>query len=89
MGELKPCPFCGGENIELEYEEEIIWYRCRDCEATGPTTTKYSGEEDEEYINWNTRKEPSPYSICEICQDTGYYYDYLKFRSVKCECQKL
>ena len=60
INNLLPCPFCGGSDIRLFYDEETHWHICNDCEATGPTNTKYSGEEDEEFINWNTRKEPKP-----------------------------
>ncbi len=34
--QLKPCPFCGGENIKLELEDEYDVWRvmCWRCNAT-------------------------------------------------------
>jgi Lar family restriction alleviation protein len=32
MEELKRCPFCGGEAIELRASESY-WVRCSDCDA--------------------------------------------------------
>lgn len=53
--ELKPCPFCGGREISVKHDDGIHWLRCDTCEATGPTLTKYHGEEGEPCVDWNTR----------------------------------
>lgn len=42
MEELKRCPFCGGEAIEVR-SSESYWVRCLGCDATGPST--YTEEE--------------------------------------------
>ena len=56
MTELKPCPFCGGNNIEVmrvftvksRYEFEVF---CLTCKAAGP-----SGYRPDEAIDaWNRR----------------------------------
>jgi len=52
---LLPCPFCKGIQIEQCHDDGLHWDRCKSCGATGPTTHKYSGEEDEPYNDWNTR----------------------------------
>ena len=53
--ELKPCPFCGWHNVQAKHEDGIFWHKCADCGATGPTLSRYSGEEGEPYTEWNTR----------------------------------
>ena len=47
--ELKPCPFCGGKNLEL-----LTWnVRCTDCHTWGPADFS-----DEQAIKlWNKREE--------------------------------
>lgn len=88
MTELKPCPFCGGKAfITPEYQGgQRLVIRCNECSAIGPQFLN----ENAMIKSWNTRKEPKPDTslfVCEICHDTGHYYDHLKFRSVKCGCQ--
>lgn len=54
--ELLPnCPFCGGNKITGCDDDGLFWKRCISCGATGPETSKYSGEEGEPYPDWNTR----------------------------------
>jgi len=52
---LKPCPFCGCNETELRHDDGIFWVKCLTCEATGPTNTKYDGEEGDPYVSWDTR----------------------------------
>lgn len=56
--ELKVCPFCGGGDIISVCDDGLHWNRCNGCGATGPETTRYSGEEGTECIDWNTRPDP-------------------------------
>ena len=54
MAELKPCPFCGGEEFEVVsvYGEEY-YVNCLNCTTCGP-----GGETYEEAIEaWNRRAE--------------------------------
>jgi Lar family restriction alleviation protein len=76
VSELKPCPFCGGSNVEAveRYREgsESRWHRieCSDCEIHGPETEgcslNYYGaarvdEVAQEAVTlWNTRASPTP-----------------------------
>lgn len=62
MEKLKPCPFCGGKNIHVEYEVDDYGYErgsyicCYDCLASF-----YQQEAccDEDNIKaWNRRAEP-------------------------------
>ena len=48
---LKPCPFCGSEDVERN-GRTIIYVACRTCKTDGPiaTTRKKAIE------LWNTRK---------------------------------
>jgi Lar family restriction alleviation protein len=45
MANLKPCPFCGSDNIE-EANKTIPFVVCKDCEAFGPRPIDYSIHDD-------------------------------------------
>jgi Lar family restriction alleviation protein len=54
--ELKPCPFCGGEELEIEIDDvynEInpVYVVCRGCQADGPWDLGESGAIE----RWNER----------------------------------
>ena len=51
MAELKPCPFCGGEDLTMVECEEMFFVGCYDCTTCGPA------EETEEAATeaWNRR----------------------------------
>ncbi|WP_336800500.1 Lar family restriction alleviation protein [Kaistia sp. MMO-174] len=53
MTKPKPCPFCGGENIEL-CDTSVFWYRCDDC--LGETDSGATA--DEAVAKWNRRASP-------------------------------
>lgn len=44
MAELKPCPFCGGDKIELSIKtakDDLVWYVsmfCKSCHCYGKRT---------------------------------------------------
>ena len=56
--ELKPCPFCGSEDIETGYDESRVktkiyghFVECQDCfGASG-----YCGTKEDAIKSWNTR----------------------------------
>lgn len=49
---LKPCPFCGGENVTLKYSSKWGFFVSCKCTAVGPgAKTKEKAEQA-----WNTRK---------------------------------
>lgn len=52
--ELLPCPFCGGNDLELSQHDKsslFVWVHCNSCGADGTPS-----EEGEESVNlWNTR----------------------------------
>ena len=54
MGELKPCPFCGGKDdkclVITSNGEENYWVMCNDCGAEGPTANEHKAIEV-----WNKR----------------------------------
>ena len=53
MTELKPCPFCGGDNCKLKINDEIgVYVFCPDC---GISAGEYANWEDEVIEMWNRR----------------------------------
>ena len=54
MSELKPCPFCGGNNLDEAYGDNLdyadYWIECRDCEFIVSKDTKA-----QTVTLWNTR----------------------------------
>lgn len=56
MSELLGCPFCGvWNNLSVKHDDGLSWVKCYGCGATGPETTKYSGDDGEPATDWNTR----------------------------------
>ena len=49
MTKLKPCPFCGSDNLE----EHNFYITCLDCQADGPFAYDTTAIEA-----WNTRNNP-------------------------------
>lgn len=58
MIDLKPCPFCGGDDLELAQEDMgpdgwTFVIECHDCFARGPDGWRRKEAEEA----WNTRHE--------------------------------
>ena len=51
MEELKPCPFCGSDDVVVEETDTSGYVRCRGCGAEGGL--RYS--HDEAAAAWNSR----------------------------------
>jgi len=56
--EIKPCPFCGSTNIQID--KCVSRVRCRNCFATSGLVSRliaYAGIKDEDapIMAWNTR----------------------------------
>lgn len=67
MGELKPCPFCGGEAKTVT--DYYFWNtRCANCGATGWQCCT----EAEAIEAWNTRHERTCRSVDYV--DPGYWF---------------
>lgn len=57
--ELKPCPFCGGTDVNLHHSAKAFmsWVSCKSCGLDAPSET---GVTDEEAITyWNTSPAPA------------------------------
>ncbi|WP_228005665.1 Lar family restriction alleviation protein [Xenorhabdus sp. BG5] len=54
-GKLKPCPFCGSGDTEINSYLDDTWFfvQCIDCNAAGPE----SDTTEEAVIAWNQRAE--------------------------------
>lgn len=61
--ELKPCPFCGGEEIEIikGHDGTTCWVSCGECGAQVDSAAEYN----EIIKEWNTRHAQQP--KCETC----------------------
>lgn len=55
--DLKPCPFCGSEDVSVDTMLATGYVRCKTCQAFGPTVcSKTNKEAVEEAIKlWNKR----------------------------------
>ena len=96
MNELKPCPFCGGDDIKL-YNSPVYtgldrdaWsVRCRDCDSRiSVYDTKAEAIE-----KWNTRPEqPTLQDIADLIEshDTrlNYLIDLIKAKKAKAEAKR-
>ena len=49
--ELKPCPFCGSEDVTCDRLEDVYYVECWDC---GAKIESYNGMEDA-VAGWNAR----------------------------------
>jgi Lar family restriction alleviation protein len=56
---LKPCPFCGGEELQVKLNEPWAWVACTDCDAQGFSV--FDSDYDKDNLmagairKWNTR----------------------------------
>lgn len=48
---LKPCPFCGGRDLDLMVAMRECYWSCNDCDADGPMCSEKEGATEK----WNTR----------------------------------
>lgn len=66
MSDLKPCPFCASNEVEIYSNEDFCFARCRNCEARGSwigldsTSEAYSfgdieKEKNDATLAWNKR----------------------------------
>lgn len=57
--EMKPCPFCGGEDLKVySLHGAGAWVACRGCGLESPTETGVTHAQAIEY--WNTRLAAEP-----------------------------
>lgn len=65
FGTPKPCPFCGGTDIEARGfglpDYDAVYGRCNICGATGPRVRAIPNDTPEDFFNntkWNQRVSP-------------------------------
>jgi Lar family restriction alleviation protein len=69
---LKPCPFCGSANVEVQafrHESECYTVRCDGCGALGPLKRSSAGSHiswDLAMESWNTRHAPEGYALVPV-----------------------
>lgn len=55
MGDFRPCPFCGGDNVEQGWDEHlppVTWVECCDCGAHGPSHESWN----DAVVAWDTQQ---------------------------------
>lgn len=70
MSELLPCPFCGGNNLEIQHSDIEGWIAhvaCKDCDDMIGPMSKYKYDDKDEAAAdasevWNRRTPPKPSS---------------------------
>ena len=75
---LKPCPFCGNEDVLEHGDSDFWWIGCGQCHAEGPT-----GKLDDAIAAWNHRTDPQRealrsaleklLSLCELAMSAPRY----------------
>lgn len=68
--DLKPCPFCGSENVEYTFSENQGYIVCMDCLANGPFSNW--GSDPKCLVQaavdvWNKRISDEQYRECPNC----------------------
>lgn len=51
--ELKPCPFCGGLDLEVRHGKYMWWIECADSDCRASGGAKY--QKNEAIEAWNRR----------------------------------
>jgi hypothetical protein len=78
MSELKRCPFCGGEAIIYEDEENSCYMiGCRECCAVEPMT-EWCESKENAIAQWNYRK-PMEEIVERLEERTEYFKDCTKY----------
>lgn len=81
MSELKPCPFCGNDEIQRYNYEPNKWrVTCRDCR----NTTKDWPTLDEAIESWNTRVDDAKLQLAVVALVDILHMNY-KIHP-ECEC---
>ncbi len=62
---LKPCPFCGGDDLSTGGDDKFVGIFCKTCKVTGPN---HYGS-----LDWNTRAEPAPSPDAVKIEPVGSY----------------
>jgi Lar family restriction alleviation protein len=60
MNELKPCPFCGNEYVQIK-GRHCPWAQCHRCDAAGPR----KADLHDAIAAWN-RRTPAPANVCPL-----------------------
>jgi Lar family restriction alleviation protein len=53
-----PCPFCGGQHVDIVDDGVDVWVQCFDCDAQGPSYNDFP-EQREAIAAWNRRAQPA------------------------------
>ena len=83
MSELKSCPFCGGEAIQMQIESvltkvTIYFVQCINCKSG----TKYGEDKEQTIKAWNTRPQIDAEAIFNIVNQYGDPYTNREAREI-------
>ena len=78
MSKLKPCPFCGSEDVAmLNPEYDLFWCQCNDCIAE----TNVGDTDDEALDKWNKRAATQQVEI-ESLRGDAERLDYIEKHAI-------
>lgn len=88
MEKLKPCPFCGSEELRTVDTGRFCYVRCDNCFTEGPDVDYENADGSFAFLEadrkaeeaWNTRKR----GTCEM--ERTYWYDDEQIPAIECEC---
>ncbi len=88
INKLKPCPFCGGNDLEVEvWDDDYLHIVCYNCNCFTDSYDKYLSRA---LRFWNTRTAPDEtdngFLTCPLC---GSHNIYCKDETVYCKDCKL
>ena len=91
---MKPCPFCGSENVGYSYGahpdgRELSFISCSDCGARGPARTYLClADDDESEGAWDTRHNVQAQGRCAALSRSVPWSAVLELAAMVCGSRK-
>ena len=82
--ELKPCPFCDNDNIEIQHADDHWWVDCPHCEISMSDISKrelverWNKRVKKRERNWDTMSDALHECITKTMKEYGDWYDEME-----------